>query len=196
MGETERETCKRLNNDLENLKSAKPPATPFSSPTVSTKTSLPQPVTSTEKEAATTVAKSLTVAQPLEIPAGGFKFAASVNLPTKEANEVVDLTENNPNEGKDAMEDPGEVEPSKSMEEESEPQSQDTKSNEESMKKKILLKRKKELEVTLLNKKEEEEDFQDTPTEAVEDGRKRMKVEERKDAVNTTEVDGAEGGNA
>lgn len=79
-----------------------------------------------------------------------------------------------------------------------EPQPQDTKSNEESiMRKKLLLKRKKELEVSLKNKKEEVEVAKDIPVDnATKDaGRKRIKVDEGREEADqdTIKVDKADG---
>merc|ERR1712194_784846 len=206
----ERETCKKLKISLEvskksgakrpkPLKDAPPTKKskvisqklskvdiPSKKSTVapSTKTATPIATAKKESSANANTEPTSTAKQSTELTSEGSKLAT-----TKPEKKVVVKTE-----VKDEKKDPAE---SSKKAKETEPQPQDTKSNEESMRKKLLLKRKKKLEVSILNKKEEVKVAKDLPADnATENvGRKRIKVDdERKEAdQDVIKADKAEG---
>jgi len=169
----------------------------------STKTAAPIATAKKESPANANTEPTSSAKQSTELTSEGSKLAT-----TKPEKKVVVKTEVK-DEKKDSAESFGasvdnsgtgveasNVESSKKAKE-TEPQPQDTKSNEEGMRKKLLLKRKKELEVSLLNKKEEVKVAKDLPADnATENvGRKRIKVDdERKEAdQDVIKADKAEG---
>jgi len=175
----------------------------------STKTATPIATAKKESSANANTEPTSTAKQSTELTSEGSKLATTkpekkVVVKTEVKDEKKDSAESFgasvdkkvvvKTEVKDEKKDPAE---SSKKAKETEPQPQDTKSNEESMRKKLLLKRKKELEVSLLNKKEEVKVAKDLPADnATENvGRKRIKVDdERKEAdQDVIKADKAEG---